>query len=244
QRRASPLLQDVVRPLNGAGLLAATIASSPLKWRGVSLLPLRAHAGFGTNVNDTPGGAWQEVGDRLMDIRATRGKYVRLDLSLAPLKSRGAAQIIMTGDEEFVRTARLAAARHGMYLDEYGLWRWHSSEEAALESQSHLQSNADATAGVQEQQNGPGAGPGVAAAGYWELVEGESEDRILDELELASIAPHRRNFRFLTSKKRASARTGTLDYNSAMRGGPAFETARKRGSPAPGLGRIGDKVSR
>jgi hypothetical protein len=80
QRRASPLLQDVVRPLDGAGLLAATIASSPLKWRGVSLLPLRAHAGFGTNVNDTPRGAWQEVGDRLMDIRATRGKYVRLDL--------------------------------------------------------------------------------------------------------------------------------------------------------------------
>jgi len=201
QRWASPLFQDVVRPLSGAGLLAATIASSPLKWRGVSLLPLRAHAGPGANVNGTPGGAWQEVGERLMDIRGTRGKYVRLDLSLAPLKSRGAAQIVVTGDEEFVRIARLAAARHGMYLDEYGLWRWHSSEEAALESQSQLQSNA--------QQNSSGA----AAAGYWELVEGESEDRILDELELASIAPHRRNFRFLASGKRASARAGTLDYS-------------------------------
>jgi len=78
QRRASPLLQDVVRPLKGAGLLAAMIASGPLKWRGVSLLPLRAHAG--ANGNGAPGGAWQEVGDRLMDIRATRGKYVRLDL--------------------------------------------------------------------------------------------------------------------------------------------------------------------
>ncbi len=131
------------------------------------------------------------------------------DISLAPPKSRGAAQIILTGDEEFVRNARLAAARHGMYLDEYGLWRWHSSEEASLESQS------DADADV--------ADPDVEERwrrwrpnGYWELVEGENEDRILDELELGSIAPQRRNFRFLTSRKRASARAGTLDYSSAV----------------------------
>ena len=57
-----------------------------------------------------------------------------------PLKSRGAAQIALTGDEEFVRIARLAAARHGMYLGEYGLWGWHTSEEAALEHESQSQS--------------------------------------------------------------------------------------------------------
>jgi DNA polymerase beta len=113
---------------------------------------------------------------------------------------------VLTGDEEFVRIARLAAARLGMYLDEYGLWRWHSSEEAALESQSQfqVQSNPD-TSAQHRPQNG----------GYWELVEGESEDRILDEIELGVIAPHRRNFGFLTSKKRASARAGTLDFSLA-----------------------------
>jgi DNA polymerase beta len=124
------------------------------------------------------------------------------DISLAPPKSRGAAQIILTGDEEFVRIARIAAARHGMYLNEYGLWRWHSPEEASLETQSD--DNADPYAEERRRPNG-----------YWELVEGENEDRILDELELGSIAPQRRNFRFLTSKKRASARAGTLDYSSA-----------------------------
>lgn len=125
------------------------------------------------------------------------------DISLAPPKSRGAAQIVLTGDEEFVRIARLAAVRHGMYLDEYGLWRWHSSEEASLE----FQSDDDADAAEAEERPRPN--------GYWELVEGENEERILDELELGSIAPHRRNFRFLTSKKRASARAGTLDFSSA-----------------------------
>jgi hypothetical protein len=33
--------------------------------------------------------------------------------------------------------------------------------------------------------------------------------------ELGSIAPHRRNFRFLSTGKRASARAGTLDLRSA-----------------------------
>lgn len=76
QRRASPLLQDVVRPLQAAGLLAATLAASPNKWRGIALLPPRASVGAEVNTN---GGAWEEVGDRMRDIRATRGKYVRLD---------------------------------------------------------------------------------------------------------------------------------------------------------------------
>jgi hypothetical protein len=114
-----------------------------------------------------------------------------------------------------VRIARIAAARHGMYLNEYGLWRWHSSEEVPPETQPDDNGDGDA----EERWRRPN--------GYWELVEGENEDRILDELELGSIAPQRRNFRFLTSNKRASARAGTLDYSSeADEAGP-----RPRGRP-------------
>jgi hypothetical protein len=95
-----------------------------------------------------------------------------------------------------LRIARLAAERHGLHLDEYGLWRWHAPAEAALESHSD--------AGDDDE----------ACAGYWELVEGESEARILDELALGSVPPARRNFRFLTDRKRASARAGTLDLGT------------------------------
>lgn len=139
---------------------------------------------------------------------ARAGFLINLDtiISIAPPKSRGAAQIVLTGDEEFVRIARLAAVRRGMYLDEYGLWRWHSPEEAALESQSDVNA-ADADAEAEGRQQRPN--------GYWELVEGENEDEILDEIGLGSIAPHRRNYRFLTGKKRASARAGTLDFSLA-----------------------------
>jgi DNA polymerase beta len=81
QRCASPLLQDVVRPLQAAGLLAATLTEGARKWRGVALLPLRADAGASSDSDgSTVGGEWQDIGDRMRDLRAMRGKYARLDL--------------------------------------------------------------------------------------------------------------------------------------------------------------------
>ncbi|KAF8258905.1 hypothetical protein EI94DRAFT_1753083, partial [Lactarius quietus] len=151
----------------------APLTSGPYRWRGIALLPLR-----------NGGGAWQDVGDRLRDLRAVRGTYLRLELSLAPLKSRGAAQLSLTGDVEFVRTARLAAARHGMHLDEYGLWRWHDDSP---ESNNASDDDHDDEGG-----------------GYWELVEGENEIRILDEIGIGNVPPSRRNFRFLVAGSAAS----------------------------------------
>ena len=130
---------------------------------------------------------------------------------------------MLTGDEEFVRIARIAASRHGMYLNEYGLWRWHSPEEASLESQSDGDGDGNGDGNDDAEEIGR-----RRPNGYWELVEGENEDRILDELELGSIAPQRRNFQFLTSKKRASARAGTLDYSLAAGEAEAGPRRRER----------------
>lgn len=79
QLKASPLLQDVVRPLEAVGLIAATLAADAHKWRGVALLPLRANSNVDADTGGNPNGVWQNVGDRMRDMRATRGKYVRLD---------------------------------------------------------------------------------------------------------------------------------------------------------------------
>ena len=191
--RNSPLLQDVIRPLDASGLFAVPLIAFPNRWRGIALLP------------EWNGDRWRDVGERIRDQRAMRGTYLRIDIrrvqrpldayhltkknvSLAPLKSRGAAQLALTGDYEFLRIAQLAAVRHGMHLDEYGLWRWHDS----------LEGGDDADVG----------------AGYWELVESESEDRILDEIGLGVVPPSRRNFRYLATHNRISARTGKIDLNA------------------------------
>jgi hypothetical protein len=77
--QTSPLLQDVVRPLDAAGLVATPISSGPHRWRGIALLPLRNGDG------DGDAGGWRDVGDRLRDHRAMRGTYLRLDLRRATL---------------------------------------------------------------------------------------------------------------------------------------------------------------
>ena len=112
-----------------------------------------------------------------------------------------------------------------MCLNEYGLWRWHSSEEASSEFQSDDDTDADdADYAADADPDGEAEAEAEAEAdknrrrsnGYWELVEGENEERILEELELGSIAPERRNFQFVTGQKRASARAGTLDFSLAI----------------------------
>ena len=58
-------------------MIAATLAASPRKWRGVALLPLRADTDFDVRSSS---GTWQDVDYRMRDLRIGRGKYVRLDL--------------------------------------------------------------------------------------------------------------------------------------------------------------------
>ncbi|KAI0064124.1 Nucleotidyltransferase [Artomyces pyxidatus] len=163
QRAESPFVKEIVQPLMHTGLLAASLRPGPYKWQGMSLLPSR------------DGEAWSEAGDRLRDLRAARGTYMRLDLNLAPIKSRGAALLALTGDADFIRSARVAASRLGMHLNEYGLWRFHHYDD-------------------------PEALANTVAGGHWELVCGESEEGILEELDLGWIEPERRNFRFLSGK--------------------------------------------
>jgi hypothetical protein len=92
------------------------------------------------------------------------------------------------------------------HLNEYGLWRWHSSEEVSLETQPDGNDDGNAEERRWRRPNG-----------YWEPVEGENVDRIFDELELDSIASQRRTFRFL-SKKCASACAGGVKGTIRSRG--------------------------
>jgi DNA polymerase beta len=47
-----------------------------------------------------------------------------LSTSLVPPKSKGAALIALTGDGIFVRHIQDKARRLGLYLNEFGLWKW------------------------------------------------------------------------------------------------------------------------
>lgn len=156
----SLLLRDVVFPLESRGLIAETLSPGSKKWQGVIRLPER-----------TVDGTWEERSQRIERIREQQGLYIRLDLNLAPVKSKGAALLALTGDKEFNIDIRTRAARLGLLLDEFGLWRWTSDPSL----------------------------PADAEEGYWTFVEGESEDAVLRELGMNYVEPIKRNFVYLSN---------------------------------------------
>ncbi|KAG1906751.1 uncharacterized protein F5891DRAFT_1003591 [Suillus fuscotomentosus] len=156
----SLLLRDVVFPLESRGLVVETLSPGSKKWQGVIRLPER-----------TVDGTWEERSQRIERIREQQGLYIRLDLNLAPVKSKGAALLALTGDKEFNIDIRTKAARLGLLLDEFGLWRWTSDPSL----------------------------PADAEEGYWTFVEGESEDAVLRELGMNYVEPIKRNFAYLSN---------------------------------------------
>lgn len=156
----SPLLHDVVFPLESRGLIAETLSSGSKKWQGIIRLPGR-----------TADGTWEDRSQRIERIREQQGLYTRLDLNLAPMKSKGAALLALTGDKEFNIDIRSKAARLGLFLNEFGLWRWTSDPSLPADTEE----------------------------GYWTFVEGESEDAVLRELGMNYVEPIKRNFTYLTN---------------------------------------------
>ncbi|KZV61171.1 Nucleotidyltransferase [Peniophora sp. CONT] len=175
------LAQDAVRPLEDVGLVAATLVSQSRRWSGIAALPTRE-----------PDEQWGNMGERLRDIRRRRGRFVSLNLSLAPLKSLGAARLFLTGDDDFIRAARTAAMRQGLLLNEYGLWRWVPGPHAPVG-----QIFPDRSAVGRGKTQWAVATRDEGLEGDWELLEAETEEEILEQLGMGLVPPAKRNFMFL-----------------------------------------------
>ncbi|OCH92627.1 Nucleotidyltransferase [Obba rivulosa] len=160
ERNASLLQQGVVQPLIDRGLIAGSLSVGPSKWRGLVLVPSRA------------GGQWGDLSERIEAIAQKTGTFRRMDLNLMPLQSRGAAFLALTGDATLNREMRLRALKQGMFLNEYGLWRWHNNGNG---------NGADAG----EEANGE-------QKGYWELVEAEREEKIMGLIGMKYLEPAQR----------------------------------------------------
>ncbi|KAI0920070.1 hypothetical protein AcV5_007929 [Taiwanofungus camphoratus] len=154
-RKASPLSSDVVQPLIEKGLIAGTFTSGASKWQGIVRIPQRVFEH-----------QWEEKTNRLEHIADKTGSFRRMDLNLAPMKSRGAALLALTGDVDFNRNLRARATKLGMHLNEFGLWRWQSHDKDV---------------------------DGEEEKGFWELVRAESEEDIMSALGMRYVVPEGRN---------------------------------------------------
>jgi DNA polymerase beta len=69
ERESSPLIQEVVIPLQRRGLIAATLSTGVRKWQGVVRLPER------DQVDE-----WGDRSERVKSIEADKGLFRRMDL--------------------------------------------------------------------------------------------------------------------------------------------------------------------
>ena len=72
-----------------------------------------------------------------------------------------------------------AANQLNLHLDNYGLWSWHSDSDA-----------------LEDAWNGAGS------SGHWRLVKSATENDIFEELGMDFIEPQKRNFLFVSGKRR------------------------------------------
>ncbi|KAF9492013.1 Nucleotidyltransferase [Pleurotus eryngii] len=170
-RANSPLLTHVVPSLQDRGLVAVALSSGPQTWQGIALVP------------DGENGGREDRQKRLQMIGKKEGIYRRLNISMVPIKSRGAALLALTGDAEFNRHLCTRATKLGLHLNEYGLWRWHH----------------EASTGCDMDPFDPEQPDSQSIRGHWELIKAESEEDILLELGLDYVAPERRNYEFLVN---------------------------------------------
>ncbi|KAH8085423.1 hypothetical protein BXZ70DRAFT_1080272 [Cristinia sonorae] len=212
---------DVIHTLRSRGLIAADASQGVRVWKGIARVPQK---------DDDQ--KWESRWDRLEGIQAKTGEFrsveivyvfifvsciLRLQSSfrLAPVKSRGAALLVNTGDRNFCTDMMDSAKRLGMHLDDFGLWR--REEPNTPLPADDLSENITPT----------------RPNGHWLLIAGETEESIFEELNRPFVEPEKRNFGFLATAKKPRLR----DVPNSRKGRPKVKTheeeppKRPRGRP-------------
>ncbi|KAG7088095.1 hypothetical protein E1B28_012121 [Marasmius oreades] len=172
ERTRSSLLQHIMPRLQDRGLIADTTKDHMWKWTGIVRVPERGDADEDIEIS--------AVTNRKRAIEEVRGRFVRLEINLAPQKSLGAATIALTGDNEFIRTVQRQAAKMGMLLNEFGLWKWMPYNNTSA----------------------PGTATGVERGGSWRLMPSDSEEVIFAELGMEYVPPEKRGYLYLVQKQK------------------------------------------
>ena len=126
-----------------------------------------------------------EKSDQLLEIYS-------YGFSLVPQKSLGSALLFLTGDNEFHKDLSTRAQNIGMLFNHHGLWNWNSSQTESPAPNAESQSFV-----------------GTMNDGYWSLAKSTTEEEIFQELGMDFVDPTRRNFAFVSGKRRGK-RTSTL----------------------------------
>ncbi|KAL5520081.1 hypothetical protein ACEPAG_1741 [Sanghuangporus baumii] len=170
EKQETLLRELIIAPLERAGILAATLSEGSRKWQGI--VRIRKDED-------------EDADDETDDSESDRSPWIyrRMDLSLYPTLSEGAALLATTGDADFNAHVRRHASKMGLLLNEFGLWKFCRRKPTTLSSYDKKESYTEED-------------------GHWELVASKTETEMLDALTVEYVEPERRNFAFVVSRSK------------------------------------------
>ncbi|KAF8630865.1 hypothetical protein AX17_005224 [Amanita inopinata Kibby_2008] len=181
----NPLHGGAMPTLYNRGLVCDVTMNGERKWCGVIRIPELVE-GMGADGEETT--VWSDKYERVRAITLGEGLFRQVNMTIAPQKARAATLLSLTGDHDFVKYIRRKAVSLGLYLDEFGLWRWHGESQAM----SMPDGDASEKNGAQSED-----GNGRTGGNYWELMQVSREEDIFAVLGMEYVEPARRNFAFL-----------------------------------------------
>lgn len=187
QRATSVLLTKFADPLNELGLVSDTTNRTRNLWQGWMRVPKRG----------------ESRKTRLEGVHDMSGEFHRVNVAYVPKASKGAALLVLTGDDYYHLDCQRKAIDAGLYLNEWGLWEWEPSPESISRFQTsdapHVKNSLGAMWGSETEQD----------EGRWVRPEVVEEEQILDAIGVEYVPPHKRNFRFLVGGKSRNGSSAT-----------------------------------
>ena len=118
----------------------------------------------------------------------------------APERSRGAALLVLTGDQQYALDCARKALRANLYLNEWGLWEWEPDSQSLARFQTSDAPYEKTTLGAMWGSETK------ADTGRWVQLETVEEEQVLAAIGQEYVQPEKRNFRFLTEEGRHKAK--------------------------------------
>lgn len=124
----SPLHLFVLPVLEKRGLLCDALLSGVNQWRGIARVVQTGDSSSSQALSNFQPNHYTRLQITFVLI-AESNVGANLRSSLVPSSSRGSGLLFLTGDIEFIKYMRAAARKHGLYLNEFGLWKWVANDE-------------------------------------------------------------------------------------------------------------------
>jgi len=176
--------------LEALGVVSDTESAGVNAWRGWMRVPKK-------------GRPWESKKSRINGIQKLDGDFHRVNITYVPKQSRGSALLLLTGDGNYYFRCWRKAIQAGLYLNEWGLWKWEPDSRSLSRSKTSDVPHKISLGALWGSKT-------EADKGRWVHLESE-EEQILDAIAEEYVPPNKRGSKSTVVRMELESRTPMKD---------------------------------